>query len=71
MNDAAGNVTDTAVYRAASSCRRAGLLRPGRLKPGLPALAGVGVAVATIRNLIMLWVIGLQQRPTSSPENTQ
>jgi hypothetical protein len=38
---------------------------------GLPALAVVGAAVAIIWTLVVLWVVRLQHRPTSSQESTQ
>jgi len=51
--------------------RRGSFLAPAGIGLGLPALAGVGVAIAIIRTSIVPWVIRLQQRPTSRPENTE
>jgi hypothetical protein len=38
---------------------------------GLPALAGVGGAVAIIRTPVVLWVIRLPQRTASRRESTE
>jgi hypothetical protein len=44
---------------------------PAGVGLGLPALAGIGVAVAMIWTLVVPRMIRLLHRPTSPPENTQ
>jgi AAA family ATP:ADP antiporter len=69
--DKAKNFIDTVVYRDSDMTTSWDFLALTSIGLGLPALAGVGVAVAIIWTLIVLWVIRLQQRPTSPPETTQ
>ncbi len=67
----AKNFIDTVVYRGSDMTTSWGFLALTGIGLGLPALAGVGVAVAIIWTMIVLWVIRLQQRPTSRPESTK
>jgi len=67
----ATDFVDTVVYRGSDMTKGRSFFARTGIGLGLPALAGLGVAAAIIWTLIVLWVIRLQQSPTSRPESTE